>query len=930
MPGTRVASERTTPIGREGALVDVDAFLASAGAGPTALFVEGEPGMGRTTVWSAALERAGDGFHRLTARPGPFDGDLAFATLGDLLRDHLDPYVGALPAPQADAVRAALLLEAPGRSPGPRHAASLGVLGLLRAMAEEQPVLVAIDDLASVDEPTARVLAFVARRLEGEPVGFLATLRAHEEHDVALGPAAFPEPWTVSRTVLGPLAQAALGRLIEDRLGFRPPAPLLRAVRQLSDGNPLFALELARAAGPDGTLDPGTGAVPVPDSLRGLLGRRLAGLSEATSRAVLALAAMVEPDLTALAQLTGGPRAAAIALDEAVRAGVLEVEAGRARFAHPLFATVAYANAPIGFRLEVHGRLASLASGLEERARHLALSTLTEDAGAAETLDAAAAEAFARGAPDVAARFAEHARRLTPAEASGDAERRALDAAEYHFESGDPRRAAVLLGEVAGRLPPGPARADVLRRLARVRQHEAGPAVAEGLYREALAEAGEDTLLRALIERGLAWTLLLRDVPAAAGHARSALELAESAGDEAIQADALTAVGLLEFLSGTGVTTEDLEAAFRTGGDPRARSVSSPAWGLGQVLKYTDRLDEARQTMAELQARALARGDESSLPLVLLHLSELETWAGRWDEAMRLAREGLESARETGQTWAVPRLELAMAFVHAYRGDVEAARAGGAEALADAEARSDLALELQARWVLGFVELSLERPDLADAQFALATRRLEEIGVRDPGVFRFLPDEVEALIGLGRLEQAEALLDGFEDRATALGRTWARGAAARNRGLLASEAGRPTEAMEWLDRALDLHGALPLPFELARTLLASGTVRRRAKQKQPAREPLRRAADLFASLGASIWEERARRELGRIGGRVASPDELSPTERQVVDLAAAGHTNREIAGRLHVSVRTVETNLTHAFRKLGVTSRRELRARATP
>ncbi len=198
---------------------------------------------------------------------------------------------------------------------------------------------------------------------------------------------------------------------------------------------------------------------------------------------------------------------------------------------------------------------------------------------------------------------------------------------------------------------------------------------------------------------------------------------------------------------------------------------------------------------------------------------------------------------------------------------------------------------------------------------------------------RFVPDEIEALIALGRLEEAEALLDALERQAAQLDRASALAAAGRCRGLLAAARGDLDGALASLQKALAEHERVSMPFEQARTLLALGATRRRARMKRPAREALEQALAIFEELGARLWAEKARAELARIGGRRAPPSgELTPTERRIAALAAEGRSNKEIAAALFVTPKTVGTQLSRIYRKVGVHSRTELarHLRATP
>ena len=196
--------------------------------------------------------------------------------------------------------------------------------------------------------------------------------------------------------------------------------------------------------------------------------------------------------------------------------------------------------------------------------------------------------------------------------------------------------------------------------------------------------------------------------------------------------------------------------------------------------------------------------------------------------------------------------------------------------------------------------------------------------LREPGVFPFVPDEVESLVGLGELERAKELTEGLEEQGNERKRPLAIGTAARCRGLIAAALGDLPGAAIHLERSLhELHD-VPQPFERARSFLIVGEIQRRMKKKAPAREALGAGRAIFEALGATIWVAKVDRELARIGGRRPSPTELTPTEAQIAQLAADGRTNREVADALFVSVHTVEANLTRIYRKLQVRSRTEL------
>jgi DNA-binding CsgD family transcriptional regulator len=274
--------------------------------------------------------------------------------------------------------------------------------------------------------------------------------------------------------------------------------------------------------------------------------------------------------------------------------------------------------------------------------------------------------------------------------------------------------------------------------------------------------------------------------------------------------------------------------------------------------------------------------------------------------------------------WMLSEGHFAVGLVEAHLGRADSARLEALEGLRVTEAAGEILLLIPNLSVLGFLELSLGRPAEADAYLSRAVELEQAMGVREPAYFRVIPDEVEALVALGRLDEAEALLAPFEDAGRILDRAWAMATGARCRALVFAARGDLQGASDAADEAVRHHDRLPLPFELGRTLLVSGTVQRRAKRKREARDRLTRALEIFEGLGAAAWSERTRAELARIGGRPASSVDLTPTEARVAELVAAGSTNREAADALFVSIHTVEANLKRIYRKLGIRSRTEL------
>jgi DNA-binding CsgD family transcriptional regulator len=921
-------------IGRQQELSLLAGFLADLAAGPRVLLVEGEAGIGKTALWQAGLAHArARGQRTLACRPAGSEVKLSFAALGDLLAGALQEVLPALPMPQRRALEAALLLAEPEGEPPDQRAIGLALLNALRTLTLAGPLLVAIDDAQWLDQPSAAVLAFALRRLAAEPVGVLATVRLAGGEEP---PAVALEPWrSAERLCLGPLTLAAVHELLRTRLRVSPSRPTLVRLHQAAGGNPFFVLELGRALWEQGREPAPDEPLPVPAGLRALVRTRLARLPAPTRESLLAVAALSRPTVALAAAAGRGERALAD-LEQAARAGVIAREGERIRFTHPLLASTLYAEASPWQRRRLHRRLAGLVTDGEERARHLALAAEGPDIEVAAALEEAAAEAHLRGAPDAAAALCEQACALTPADRPGELRRRSTEAASHHLLAGNTSRARMLLEQAVTAEPPGHQRARLLQRLGQVHYHEDSWATAQELLIRALAEAGDNPSLCCEIQQGLAFAGHVRgDIPAAAAHARAALELAERAADPRLLSESLVLVSLYEFFLGRGIRRDLMEraAALEAWGAAVRPARPAPLWSRGLVwasmLKWTDQLQAARAGFEELHRRMLERGDEGSLAFLLSNMSELECWAGNWELAARYAAEGARLAALTEQGAMVSANLYAKALVEAHRGLADSARAAAEQALARAKASGNAAVTLMSLSALGFLELSLGNPAAAHARLGPITQGLTSLGLGEPGVLRFLPDEIEALIELGQLGQARALVDALEERGSALDRAWALATGARSRALLLAAGDDLAGAHAALQRALEAHKRLPQPFEHGRTLLALGTVQRRSQQKRAARETLEQALGIFDQLGARLWAERARGELRRIGGRAASGGRLSETEARIVALVCAGRTNQQIARALSLSAKTVAWNLSKVYRKLGVRSRTELAARAS-
>jgi DNA-binding CsgD family transcriptional regulator len=921
-------------IGRESELAILTRFLDSIPTGPSALLLSGDPGIGKTTVWKVGLAGAlQQGYRTLSCGPVEAETRLSYAALGDLLEPVLEEALPTVPEPQRQALEVALLRSPRSGARADQRAVSLAVLGCLRSVASTSPVVVAVDDVQWMDLPSVRVLQFVVRRLKDEQVGLMTAARGALADDDPLGVVSSFAEDRVHAVHVGPLSQDALERVLRAKVGEGFSRTTLLSLHEMSGGNPFFAQEIGLALLRRGGEMVAGERPPIPDRLQELIADRLEGLPSRTTEALEIVSALSAPTFDVIAAATD-PSGVDRRLGPALENGVVEVVGDRLRFTHPLLASAVYQRTPLTRRRQLHARLATIVRDPEERARHLALSVEGPDVAVAVALEEAALLASSRGAPQSAAELWEMARRATPRDRGEDLVRRTHQAGVAHHECGDTSLARSVLEQAVDLSMAGPARARVLLDLGQALAESEGWRGAWAVFEAARGEAGDDLALRARVEQNLGYAWLFRgDLAASERHAHAALQLAEELQEPRVMAEAFAAYPFVEFLLGRGVDMEMLDRGIALGGHMEGEfksQVLRASFVVAQLLKFTDRLDEARRTFTELLGDAAAHGVEGPITQFRYHLAELECRAGNWDAAMEHARESRAAAQRIRMGAMSSEGHFAVGLVEAHLGRADSARLEALEGLRVAEAAGEILLLIPNLSVLGFLELSLARPAEADAYLSRAVELEQAMGVREPAYFRVVPDEVEALVAIGKLDEAEALLAPFEEAGRSLDRAWAMATGARCRALVFAARGDLQGASAAADEAVRVHDHLPLPFELGRTLLVRGAVQRRAKRKREARDTLTQALELFEGLGAAAWADRTRAELARIGGRAASSLDLTPTEARVAELVAAGSTNREVADALFLTVNTVESNLKRVYRKLGIRSRSALAARMGP
>ena len=914
------AAPVATGVSRPDLTAELRDALDRTDPGAMAVLVRGEAGLGKTTLLAEATDAArGSGRHVLEARPAFGERDLPYAGLADLLSSVAPEAIARLPEPQRQALDVALLRTAPTEESADWRPVANGLLEILTGLAESAPVLVVVDDEPWLDQSTARALTFALRRLGEAPITLISARRkpesAHGGIDHGL-----PE-----RMIdVGPMTTDEIGRLVRTRTGIAIPLPTLARLHQLTGGNPFYALQIAeawlRAGSPRTDV-----SLAMPERLRDVVVSRLSGLSDAALEVLLVSSAIARPTLGLLEAVMGQAPRVRQGVEEAEEGGLVTLNGEAIRFTHPLLASATYAGASAPRRRQFHRRLAQAVTEPEEVAHHLAAGTVRPDAEAASTIERGALRAASRGAPDTAATLYEAAARLTVDSEPTEARRRILAAATAHAASGDNGRARALLEQLVADLPPGEDRADALSRLATLLTRSHGVELAVDAWGRALADAPKDSVLAGDIHDNLAWYVCwLGDSTGAHRHALEAQHIAEAAGDEPLLVRALTKVAMLEFQLGRGINRPLLEHAAEVeraaGGAPlEAEGV------LIQHLYWSDELDEARERSMAILDAARREGNVGAEIDGLYYLTAIEYFRGDWDAAARHADTVAEKALHAGAEFLAAVIGSWKARIVGSRGDLEEARVLAQHSLAVAQREKHRWMELNCLGTLGLIELTAGNPDAARDHGLAAADAASAIDVPEPGIFHALPDAIEALVATGELETASERLDELQRQADATGRRWAHAAAARCRGLLAAARGDGETAAREHDRSVEGFRLLGYPFELGRSLLAGGSAHRRVRHKKVARELLGEALTVFEALGAPHWRDRAVAELARIDGRApASGNALTPTERQVADLVAAGHSNREVADRLSVTVRTVESNLTRIYQKLDVRSRSQL------
>jgi DNA-binding CsgD family transcriptional regulator len=898
--------------GRRSECEALDRLIAGVRTGESRVVVLcGEAGIGKTALLEYVAKRA-SGCRILRAAGVEYEMELAFAALHQLCGPMLGR-LDRLPGPQRDALATAFGLRT--ADPPTRSLIGLAVLSLLSDAAEEQPLVCLVDDAYWLDQASRQTLAFVARRLLAESVALVFATRSAVEELRGL-----PELWIEG------LSAADSHALLEGALS----APLDAAVRDAivaeTRGNPLALLELPRALAPDELaggfrfLD----ALPFSTRLEEMFRRRVEALPYETQRLLLVAAAEPIGEPTLLRRAAGDLGIGFHAAGPAAADGLLEIGT-RVTFRHPVVRSSIYRAASPSDRRNAHLALAEATDpdiDPDRRAWHRAQATPGPAAEVAAELERSADRARRRGGAAAAAAFLERAAELTTDPHRRGA--RALAAAEAKFDAGAPDSADQLLA-AAEASPLDDLERARLERLraqlvaARRRGSDAAPLLLAAAKRlepldAALArQTYLDALAAALYTGFLAQGGGLKQIAEAA---RAAPPAPGAARPMDLLLDGLA----VRFTDGYAASLPLLRSALEAFSDGHTQGTDelrSLVWACRIAIEvWDDATLEALSTRALNLARR--KGALAALPVALTYRALAQVNAGELVAAAQLQQE-LDSIIEAID---VPLLRYTSLALAAWRGEEYETSKLAEFSIRDANARGEGAAIAFAEWSEAIMYNGLGRYDSA---MTAAERAVEhaEIGLYGGA----LVELIEAAVRSGEREVATAALEKLSERTRCAGTAWALGIEARSRALLSD--GEEAEAL--YRQAIDRLGNTLIAVHLARAHLLYGEWLRRAARRVDARQHLRTAYETLSAMGAEGFAERARRELAATGETVRKRtaetlDELTPQEAQIARLAREGRTNPEIGAELFISPRTVEYHLRKVFSKLGISSRKELRA----
>lgn len=874
----------------------------------------GEPGVGKSVLLAAAAAAAPG--RVLSARGIETENELPFVGLRDILAPVL-PLLADLPGPQRRALLGALAIEDTG--PVEPFALRVATLTLLSIVAQGAPLLVVVDDVQWLDAASADVLRFVAPRISHEPIVLLMAAREP--------PYGFDAEAVEVRNVQR-LSRNGVRALTAERGAWPDPAAVADALHDATGGNPLAVGELLE----QGT-DRLTNAIrlrqplPITDVIGAGFQRRLDRLPDSARTALLVAAASETRDLELLTEAASGLGVGLDAFGAAESAETVTLEDGHLHFRHPIMRSVVYSDADPAARRAAHRALADAAlarSQPDEAAWQDALATVLPDEDVAAGLDAAASRYERRSGHFAAARALQRAATLSPqSDARADRLHRAAESAR---RAGCSRWAYDLLDEAAAaaRRPRMQAEIEFTRTL--LLSWSGSASEARHRY-EVLADRVSDTepdCAALAYGYAAAQAIVEGEIAAARRDAQRGIEIVR-AGRASAEASTVVmqALGTVMVLDGDPDGAEAVRTTARrllATGELTGREYLVTALTWIEDYELADRLLEPRI------AAVRDLGDVRALTAALEAEAALRFRVGAWRAAHAAAAESVRLAEESDQIVQLAYSLATLAIIQAGQGDpatmtsVERSRVLATDhGLAEIEQYLATAGGL---FHVGQGNGAAALPHLLSAE-AYARRA----GQREPAVHQWSADLLDAAVLTGNQKLAQRVISELSHASRSVSRAWGHAVAARGAGMVASSYG------EAFEQALACHERTVAPFERGRTHLWWGRRLRRDRQRVEARRQLDTAVDLFEELGAHPWVEATQRELRASGARrQAQPrvqrDELTPQERQVASMVIGGASNKEIAGRMYLSPKTIETHLSRVYRKLDVRSRQELTVRA--
>ncbi|MBP1823152.1 DNA-binding CsgD family transcriptional regulator/Tfp pilus assembly protein PilF [Mycobacterium sp. OAE908] len=904
----------------------VSDLLNDACEGPAALVIEGEAGIGKTTLLLDAADQAVErGFRVLSARGSPAEVSYAYAAVADLLSGVDEALVAELTAVQRIALDRArsgeVLVGGPATD---ERVVAAAFLAVIERISTGTAVLLAIDDAQWLDASSRAVVRFAVRRLSGA-VGMLVTSRSGESSTTdVVSWLQLPRPDTVTRLRMSPLTLGGLHTMVSARLGRVLPRPMMMRIHEISGGNPLYASELARAVADGDSIDR-----QLPDTLAALVRARVQDVDVETAQLLLAAACTPAPTVVLVAMATATPAQRVVELlERSETARIVVINGTQIRFTHPLLATGVYTHATPARRRAMHRALAGIDERPEVKARHLALAATSADAATLEALDAAADVTNAQGAFAAAAELTEMAINI-----GGDNPLRRIQAAQRHLRSGNLVRADMMLDTRTVDQLSGPMRAMALGTRAGMRIYTSSFSEAATLLEQAYEQIAEIPSMAAPLLVFLSYAQLSAGRCAAAlATASEGLRRAETLDIPSLTSQALAAHANALFFNGQGVNDAELQRALALQDPDSDVVIPLGADAISaMLLAWAGRVDEAQPHMNAVRQRCLDRGADTEMLWVEIHSTMLNWWRGDLNAAHQSAEEAVQRAQQLGGDSILTMALTSRAWVAALTGRIDDARAAGAQAMQAAHRCGDSEAALRPIECRAYLENFVGNYAQALNILQPRLRSFTDLPNTEFSTAAFIPIAVEAMIALGQTDDAEPLIESLENNGTRLDRPWMLAIGARCRAMAHAHCGDLAAAEQSAHRAMTYHQRLPMPFETATTQVLLGQIQRRRRHKPAAAATLGEALRTFEDIGAPLWAERARAELARLSGTNDDPQSgLTPAEQRIAQRAAAGLSNKEIATEQFLALKTVEMILSNVYRKLGIRSRTQLHARLDP